>query len=102
MIYHLITFVVDFTLVCVNSISISQNLRAMTKEDIQEQLEAVETADSTLGMKSTKGIDDASKFMSERDIITWTEEEERQLLRKIDFRILPLVSRVHFDRTILC
>lgn len=42
-----------------------------------------------------KGVDDALRFAVDRDPITWTAEEERRLLWKIDLRLIPLVSGKH-------
>lgn len=36
-------------------------------------------------------VDDAKKFLDANGPITWTLEDERKVLRKIDLRILPLV-----------
>lgn len=41
---------------------------------------------------ATKGIDDALLFSVNNEEITWTAEEERRLLLKIDLRLIPLVS----------
>lgn len=41
--------------------------------------------------KNFKGLDDATKFLAGREDITWTPEEEKGVLRKIDFWLLPLV-----------
>lgn len=43
------------------------------------------------GKKDFKGLDDASKFLAGREEITWTEDEEKRLLWKIDRWLLPLV-----------
>lgn len=38
------------------------------------------------------GSDDALQFMRTVGSIDWTPEEERQVVRKIDCRLLPLVG----------
>ena len=55
--------------------------------------------DEKVGVSKTEAIiqddrraDDAKKFLDSSDAITWTDVEERRVLRKIDMRILPLVS----------
>ena len=37
-------------------------------------------------------VDDAKTFLDEREQISWTDEEERKLVRKIDMRLVPLVG----------
>lgn len=37
-------------------------------------------------------VDDAKTFLDEREQISWTDEEERRLVRKIDMRLVPLVG----------
>ena len=43
-------------------------------------------------LKLPSDVDEAGKYMQGMEQITWTEEEEKRVLRKIDLRILPLVS----------
>lgn len=42
--------------------------------------------------KLRNDVDDAKTFLDEREHISWTDEEERKLVRKIDMRLVPLVG----------
>lgn len=42
--------------------------------------------------KLRNDVDDAKTFLDEREQISWTDEEERRLVRKIDMRLVPLVG----------
>jgi len=52
-----------------------------------------------------KDADDALKFIVEGDVISMSPEEERKLVRKIDFMILPLLFGCYFlqylDKTLI-
>ncbi|KAE8449528.1 hypothetical protein EG329_008137 [Mollisiaceae sp. DMI_Dod_QoI] len=68
----------------------------MTKEEETPTLEQIDTIQShnlQFEEKNTKvkGVDDALLFTVDREPITWTEEEERHLLWKIDLRLIPLM-----------
>jgi hypothetical protein len=63
----------------------------MAKDEI-DAVSRLETADSTPLKKQTKGLDDALVFVSGREPIEWTEQEERKVVRKIDFVLVTMVS----------
>jgi hypothetical protein len=48
---------------------------------------------------NVKGVDDALLFTVDREPITWTNEEERKLLWKIDLRLIPLVCHRHWSKS---
>lgn len=68
--------------------------------DKQEDAPAFEQIDTAAGQNfdfeaeklNLKGVDDAFRFTADRAPISWTAEEERKLLWKIDLRLIPLVS----------
>jgi hypothetical protein len=60
------------------------------KNDMVPSAVGEETVEEA-GEKNLGGLDDASKFLAGREDITWTEEEEKVVLRKIDRWLLPLV-----------
>lgn len=55
-------------------------------------IEYVESQDPE--KKPIKGVDDALQFAAEHGSDEWSEEEERKVLRKIDYRLIPLVSDI--------
>lgn len=55
----------------------------------------VDHIESQKSIKELKGVDDALGFALTHDEIEWTEQEERKVIRKIDFRLLPLVLFSH-------
>lgn len=62
----------------------------------QAQMEHIEKLESHRYIEPTKtalnrGTDDALNFTATHEDITWTPDEERRLLRKLDMRIIPLV-----------
>jgi ACS family allantoate permease-like MFS transporter len=67
--------------------------------DKQDEDVSVEQVDTIQGQKfefekktvNSKGVDDALMFTVDREPITWTAEQERRLLWKIDLRLIPLV-----------
>jgi ACS family allantoate permease-like MFS transporter len=68
----------------------------MDKREDDPTFEQVDTAPSQNfyyeeNPANVKGVDDALLFTVDRDPITWTAEEERKLLWKIDLRLIPLV-----------
>ncbi|OQV01840.1 hypothetical protein CLAIMM_07131 [Cladophialophora immunda] len=42
-------------------------------------------------IKFNKQVDDAHRFVEQHSAIEWTEEEEKRILRKIDFRIIVML-----------
>jgi ACS family allantoate permease-like MFS transporter len=62
-------------------------------EPVFEQLDTnhIQQLDMEKKEVIVKGVDDALLFTIERQHITWTAEEERRLLWKIDLRLIPLV-----------
>lgn len=61
--------------------------------DIVEQVDRVDTTTFESGEKTMaiRGVDDALVYAIESEQLTWTPEEERRLLWKIDLRLIPLV-----------
>ena len=69
----------------------------MDKQEDAPASEQIDTAasqnfDFEEGKLNLKGVDDALRFTADRVPISWTAEEERRLLWKIDLRLIPLVS----------
>ncbi|PMD31885.1 MFS general substrate transporter [Hyaloscypha variabilis F] len=58
-----------------------------------EQVDTIQSQEFNYEEKAVnlKGIDDALMFTVDREPITWTAEEERRLLWKIDLRLIPLM-----------
>lgn len=53
----------------------------------------VQSASAAPEKTPMKGVDDALHYASTRGAVAeWTPEEERRVLRKIDSRLLPMVS----------
>ena len=63
-----------------------------TKED-GEMIEVVQRNDLETAAEKTpaKDVDDALRFTLESIHITWTEKEEKKVVRKIDAVVLSLV-----------
>lgn len=62
----------------------------------REEVETVTTDQNEAGYAekqdpSGRGLDDALPFAMGAEEDSWTDEEERRVLRKIDFVVVPLV-----------
>jgi MFS transporter, ACS family, DAL5 transporter family protein len=71
----------------------------MDKRDEDPTFEQVDTVQSQAfdfeeKRVNVNGVDDALLFTVDREPISWTAEEERKLLWKIDLRLIPLVSYI--------
>ena len=64
----------------------------MDKLEIQNFTAIVTQSEDGEAQKIRNDVDDARKFLDGREQISWTEEEERRLVRKIDMRLVPLVG----------
>jgi hypothetical protein len=76
----------------------SKDMMAVTKEEnsnIHHDAERQTT--------QKKGVDQAAVFLAEAgDDITWTAEEERRVLRKVDMWLLPMVCVLFRTSTNAC
>ena len=76
----------------------SQIFRMNKREDDPsvEQFDTIQSQEFNYEEKvvNVKGVDDALIFTVDREPITWTAEEERRLLWKIDLRLIPLVRQI--------
>ncbi len=63
-----------------------------TEPDTVERRDDAASEESRILPKS--GVDDAFALATAEPDETWTEEEQRRLLWKIDLIVLPLVSKI--------
>jgi hypothetical protein len=79
-----------------STLYLTSNVQKWIKQDEDgsvEQVDTIQIQNFEFGEKrvNLKGVDDALMFTVDREPITWTAEEERKLLWKIDLRLIPLV-----------
>ena len=58
-------------------------------------------SDEKRAMMPKSGVDDALQMALDSQEETWTEEEERKVLWKIDLVLIPLVHRTQFKHCIV-
>jgi hypothetical protein len=67
--------------------ALSSESAGLPKADVSHE----ETASTVMMDEKTKNGDDALKFIANQDIEPITPEEEKRVLRKIDWRLLPIL-----------
>ena len=67
----------------------------MTPKQEAEAIEGFRQDDveSEIGKNTSRDVDDALRFTLESNQVTWTEEQERKVVRKIDAVVLSMVCR---------